>query len=732
MQVLEEVEAAVGRHHRIDDVVDLAVAVEIRQQLDLDTVDTGLAVVQDAVAIGVEPHLVADRSRLRILDTRVVVRGGLADLHDDRAGLAGGRIDVAVVDVVTDIAVHEGLARRIRGEDDRVGAGVQPGEGIGAVGQGEGGGHHNARRVEKLHFGAHDRRLAVVAVVVVLVAEIAPGDRRGARILDPGIDVALVLAGGEADRAGVAVATGADGLDIAVDGVVKPDVRVDEDLALGPCHVVRILEADDVVALFQAGEQVVAVGIRGGIGDDARADLDQPDRRVRDPRLAVVDAVVVLVAEVAPAERTQRLVADAEVDVGIAVLRDGHDARGAAAVDVAVAAVVRARILDRELGAVRRHAHDLVVADRDVIELVVAVGVGLGLGHDVAVEVEQLDDHARLGRLVRHDRLRRADEVDLVDPDELAIVAVHDQLEFVAGVQLHVLDDVGREAAVVAAAAVAVTVELDRLDQLAVDLDPDRRLAVVLVLHPDLDVVGAVLALEVGLQVAVPVGIAGGLELHQLAARGMAAIDAGEAAHDHVLGLDRVGLAGDHGDFTVDAVAVDVAEHGARDAAGLDLLARRQILVGRVPPAIDHVAAGMNRQLRSRRRHAVGGQEGEIVAPGAFLLDLDHHVPVAVLVVHPVVDLGVDLAAVAQRAVLALDRGLLAVLVVRVLVAVAVAAQVAVVVIDREAGRGRGGHDERVAATDVGIASAQEVGLGEGRELKTLVGHQSLPQERAA
>ena len=123
-----------------------------------------------------------------------------------------------------------------------------------------------------------------------------------------------------------------------------------------------------------------------------------------------------------------------------------------------------------------------------------------------------------------------------------------------------------RERAVVVAGAVGVLVQLDRADHDAIDLDHDGALAVVLVLCIDGQIVRTAVTVEVLPQVAIGTGA---LQLDQLAFRRLGAIHGAEVVHVHAFRFHGVFLARNHLGAAVEAVALEIAEHAAGNAACL-------------------------------------------------------------------------------------------------------------------------------------------------------------------
>ena len=99
-------------------------------------------------------------------------------------------------------------------------------------------------------------------------------------------------------------------------------------------------------------------------------------------------------------------------------------------------------------------------------------------------------------------------EKDVIDTDEFPVTAVYPQQDFVAIINRDAGDGESREAAIVVASTIGVLVQFDDADLNAVDLDKDLAFAIAFVLNADFEVVDAVLAVEVCLQVAIADAVA--------------------------------------------------------------------------------------------------------------------------------------------------------------------------------------------------------------------------------
>ena len=392
-------------------------------------------------------------------------------------------------------------------------------------------------------------------------------------------------------------------------------------------------------------------------------------------------------------DRRLELAVDVDHQLGDAVVlvlgADRHlvDARGAAEIgrELAVIGLDLDQLAARRLRAV----HDLEVVEIPALGL---DGVGAGF---------LVEDPGVL-------RLLDLLELDRVDADIFAAVLPRADLDLVALGEVQILDREFRKRAVIVAAAIGLLVELDGRFQLAIDVDHQLGDAVVLVLGADDHVVVAIGAAELGGDAAVFGG-----DLDQLAAGGVVAVHGLEVVQVPALRFHGVGAG---------LLVEDPGVLGLRRG----LLARVETLV--VDPVALDVALRIDGEVgaRGRCRVAAAGVEGEVIVVRAFLLDLDHHVPVAGVVADPVIDLGIDLAAIAKLAIRPLDGGMLAGMIGGVVVVIA--AQEPIVVLHIDADRGLAGHLELVTATQIFVAVLQQVGLGECREFIILICHFNFPR----
>ncbi len=322
------------------------------EQGDLDARNAGFAAVLLAVAVGVEPHVIAQFGQL--IQAGVDVRVVLTGLQGDLSALTGG-VHVAVGGVVAagvlpgdDVAV-----RRLHGH--RVGAG-RHGEAVGAGAVGGGGLRGAAVGVLEHHGDPGNARFAGVLHAVGVGVEPHPVAQGGRTFVDE------VVAGAALTR----LQDHGDAVRVAAVAVAH----------VGVARLVAFF--DRVAARRHAREAVVAVGVGGGGGDRGAVGAlqDHGDAGNR----GVAGVVVVEVFTHRAADGARQAFVDEEVAAagGPRRHRDG-DAVGVAA--VAVAHVGEARLV-----AFFNH----VVADRHIVEAVVAVGVGGGgLDHRVGERVLQ-------------------------------------------------------------------------------------------------------------------------------------------------------------------------------------------------------------------------------------------------------------------------------------------------------------------------------------------------------
>ena len=559
---------------------------------------------------------IAARERTGVLQhARIDVGHVLAGAHGHGGGLAGGRVHVAVDGVIAaDVLAHEAaVLRRAVLEAHDIGAGDDVQELVVAVGVG-GGGRHDRRaiRLVERHDLARDPGIAVVGVVAARVEEVASGQRTGV-LQHARVDVLGGLPGHDGHGGGLAGRR----VHVAVDRIVGTRIGGHEAAVLRRA----VLEADDVVARRHVEEAVVAIGVGGGGRHHGRAvgGIERHDL-ARNAGIAVVHVVAAGVEEVAAGQRALVDGAEAEVDVGRAVLGDADQVRLAVRADVRIDRIIPAGILQREMRAIGGHAHDLVLASGDIVEFVIAICVGEGRRNNLARPVQQDDLDAGFRRFGHDDGRGLALQRNLVEADIFAAITGHDQFDVAAAIDPHALDDEILEAAIVVARAIVVTVQADGLDQHAVDQQLDAGAAVVLVLDAEGDVIGAALAGKIlGQRARRAAG-----QLDELATRRLRTGEGPEARGlAHGLGLDAIGRARNGLGNAVDPVAIGVGEDGTGDLAHVAL--HRAVDFGQVRAAADvepvgpavaidvrviaDVAHVLLREAEARR-----GLEGDLVA----------------------------------------------------------------------------------------------------------------------
>ena len=493
-------------------------------QIDCHTGCTRFADVLDAVAVGVQPHPVAQAGRAVQAGVDGVVR--IAGVEHVVAGLASG------VDVAVQCIAGSAIATHILGRDDIVCRGHHPHavsarrhvETIAASRVGGGGAHHIAGRIAQIDRDVVDAGLTrILHAVGVLVLEYKVADVGLGRYQLAEIVADAVHTGNQRDGADLVVGHRAAG---RASGVLA--VRVVGRLGLGH-RVAAGAQAAEVVTAVGASQQRDAhrltpiIGARQGDGGAGDARLTSPLEAV------VVDVVVDTALDAGGLDLT-------EVHTAGHITRVQHDAadlvvgKHAAAVAGAVLAV---QITGR-LGFGHR-----VSARAQVGELVVAVGIGLHRDGDGLAQVvgagddDRGADDARLAStlhavvvLVLEHRAQNAGRLDLT---EVVVHAGH------AGRQRD-----GRDLVVVQRAAGRA----------------HRVLAV---------------------KVARGLGFGHRVVARAQAVEGVAAVGGCGGAGQHRLApiigaCQRDGGTGDAGIArALDAVVVAVVEHHAGDAGGLDL-----------------------------------------------------------------------------------------------------------------------------------------------------------------
>ena len=347
------------------------------QQLDGDAGNAGFAVVQQPVTVGVQEYRGTQRCRLD-LQACVDVVVGLPGGQRDRGGDAGGGIGLAVDRRSTrqgGVLGGEDIAGR-GDEFDLVGARVQIGEGIGAVGIGRRGRQdRRAGAVQQFHRDARHAGFTIVQQAVLVGIQEHGGTQCRRLDLQPGVDVVVGLAGGQCDRGGDA----GGGIGLAVDcrSARQGGVLRGEDIA-GRGDIL-----DLVCSGGEVGERVVAGGVGGGCRQNSGAGaVQQFDGDAGDAGFAVVQhSVTVGIQEHGGAE-CRRLDLQPGVDgvVGLAGgQRDrGGDPGGGIGLAVDRRSTRQGSVLRGEDIAGRGDEFDLIGARGKVSERVIATGVGRG------------------------------------------------------------------------------------------------------------------------------------------------------------------------------------------------------------------------------------------------------------------------------------------------------------------------------------------------------------------
>ncbi|OEZ98985.1 hypothetical protein DUGA2_55280 [Duganella sp. HH101] len=354
----------------------VAAAVE---QRDLDARRAGFAIVQAAVAVGVDPHDFAQRSR--------AVHAGV----EVRVVLAGDQRDAGTVAIGADIAVQRAIAALARaGEDEArrrrhryaVGAWVDGEAVLAAVMGGDGADHVAVGRLERDDHAVHALLARVLHAVAVLVFPHAVA-QRGLHHDDAGVQVLAVVARIERDLAGFA------GVDVGVriGGAVAALAGAGE-------HIVRrqggLVELHAVGARLQVVEAVVAVGVGGGGGAGRiAAGVQQHDLDAGHAGFTrVLHAVAVGVVPDLVAQRGRTV--EAGVDVGVVLARGQRDRCGVAAgIDVAVDGIAAGALAGGHEAGRRGDGHR--VRARIDGEAVLAAVMGGDAADHVAAGVLQVD-----------------------------------------------------------------------------------------------------------------------------------------------------------------------------------------------------------------------------------------------------------------------------------------------------------------------------------------------------
>jgi len=232
-------------------------------------------------------------------------------------------------------------------------------------------------------------------------------------------------------------------------------------------------------------------------------------------------------------------------------------------------------------------------------------------------------------------------QLQAINTDILAAVAVNPEVDFVVLIKLHVFDNVLGELTVIAAVAISVGVKLDRLNQYAVDLKRDRGLAVILVLNEDADVINTLFAIERRAQVAMTTSF---VQFCELAVVSVLTVGSFEAALVHVRRFDVVRLTRLERCVALKAITVEIAEDRTGNCSGIwpwrRLIASVKALI--VDPAALYVSSRVNCQNSTRIWLAVCLVECEVVLIGVLTLDLDQEVVLAVRIFDPEILLCVD------------------------------------------------------------------------------------------
>ena len=346
-------------------------------QLDGHAIDTFFAGILHAVVVAVFPHAVADA---RCLDQAGVTGqiDGARCQRELRNHAVGIRIRINAVVVALVLLGEQIAVRRI--ELDRILARAQVAEQVLAVGIGNVGGDRLARFVEQRDlYAAHAALVALLDAVAVGVEPHAVAD--GAGLVDAGIHVGNVLAGGNGDRAEVAAGVG-----VAVERIATANVLLGDGIAVRQFH-------GHAVGTRFHHELVIAVAVGGGGLDHFTGAVAQFHGHARLAAFAaVLDAVAILVEPHAVTDGGSCHYAG--IDAVVDFAGDQREAvRQAAGAGVGIELVVAAGMgggkahAFGQRGLVELHA---VGARLEVGELVVAVGVGPDRRTDLlAIGVEQ-------------------------------------------------------------------------------------------------------------------------------------------------------------------------------------------------------------------------------------------------------------------------------------------------------------------------------------------------------
>ena len=298
---------------------DVAIGIE---QIDRDAGNTGLVGVLRAVAILVEPDLVADRGFT--VQASIERDVALTGTDGDVVGHAVGRIDIRIGRVVTAgvLGGQHIAGRRLDGH--RVGARCNV-EAVEAVAVGGGGVEHVAERVLEQHGDTGNARLTCILHAVGVAVLPHPVTDMGRLGDDARVQRIVVLAVGQRDDLRLA----GHRIRVRIERVVTALILPGEFVALR-----QIREHDLVLGTDgQAIEAIVAVGIGGGLvggvvgsPDDAiGATANQCHGHALDARLAGLEHTVTVVV---PDRVAQRRVLRRRSD------RDGRGRLGDIAVDV--------------------------------------------------------------------------------------------------------------------------------------------------------------------------------------------------------------------------------------------------------------------------------------------------------------------------------------------------------------------------------------------------------------